>query len=513
MNWKKQISSLFLALTLTASLIVPAIAVEATTSEDTQTTQTETTTDSNTEQTDTNTTDAASDGSPSDSASTDNASKQKTSDTAADKADSTTDSTQQDDLDPSISLSAKASICVNAETGAIVEEKNARKKMYPASTTKIMTALLVLENCKDLSETVTMEAEDFKDVEGGASTAGFKEGETVTVESLLYGLMLPSGNEAANALARYIGRDVASFVKMMNSEAKSLGCVNTHLVNTNGLHDDNHYTCAYDLYLIAKAAMKYDTFQTIVNTAQKKLPATSMNPERIIYTTNELIFSRYSPMYYANCYGIKTGHTTPAGYCFVSYAKNDSVGLSYYSVVMGCDFDNSAGYAGSFVQTKKLLEWAYSSFSMKTATAAQEAVTECPVRLGKDKDSVTLVTDQDVKVLLPRSADASMLDVSIDTQDSYDAPIAKGDKLGTVTYSYHGQKLASADLVALTGVERSQILYFLDQLKKFICTPIFAVLVILIVVIAVVLTRVRAANRKKRRKNLRQSKPQKKNKP
>ena len=506
MNWKNQISSLLLALTLTASMVVPAVAVETTTPEDTQTTQTETTTNSDNAQDNSDSTNAsASDGTSSDTASDTTPSDDTSQADASDEA----DSTQQDDLDPSITLSAKASICVNAETGAIIEEKNSRKKMYPASTTKIMTALLVFKNCKDLSETVTMEAEDFKDVEGGASTAGFKEGETVTVESLLYGLMLPSGNEAANALARYIGGDVASFVKMMNKEAKSLGCVNTHFVNTNGLHDDNHYTCAYDLYLIAKAAMKYDDFQTIVNTAQKKLPATSMNPERIIYTTNELIFSRYSPMYYANCYGIKTGHTTPAGYCFVSYAKNDSVDLSYYSVVMGCDFDDAEGYAGSFVETKKLFEWAYSSYSMKTATGAQEAVTECPVRLGKDKDSVTLVTDKDVKVLLPRSADASMLDVSIDTQDSYDAPIRKEDKLGTVTYSYHGQNLASADLVALTDVERSQILYFLDQLKKFICTPIFAVLVIVIVVIAIVLSRIRAANRKKRRKNLRQSKPKK----
>ncbi len=491
MNWKKQLSSLLLVLTLTASLVVPAIAVEENSAEDTQTTTQTETTESTTSTTD------------SEDAQSSNSDTTDTTDTAA-----SDDEAQQDDLDPSITLAAKASICVNAETGSIIEQKNARKKMYPASTTKIMTALLVLRNCKDLSETVTMQSEDFQDVEGGASTAGFKEGETVTVEALLYGLLLPSGNEAANALARYISGDVTSFVKQMNSEAKSLGCVNTHFVNTNGLHDENHYTCAYDLYLIAKAAMKYEDFQTIVNTAQKKLPATSMNQERVIYTTNQLIFSRYSPLYYANCYGIKTGHTTPAGYCFVSYANNEDTGLSYYSVVLGCDFDDSSGYAGSFVETKKLFEWAYRSYSLKTATAAQEVVTECKVRLGKDKDTVTLVTENDVNILLPRSADTSMLDVSIDTQDSYDAPIAKGDKLGTVTYSYHGQDLASSDLVALSDVERSQILYFFDQFKKFHGIPIVALLVILVIVITVVRTRIRATNHAKHRKD-QQSRPPK----
>ena len=191
---------------------------------------------------------------------------------------------------PTIQIDAKASILVNAETGEIIHADNERERLYPASCTKIMTALLVLEKC-NLDDVVTMQEEDFTDVNNGASNAGLKTGEQITVENLLYCLMLPSGNEAANALARVTAGSVDEFVQMMNDRAKELGCVNTHFVNPNGLHNDAHYSCAYDLYLIAQQAMENSTFATIVNTAQKRLPATNQNEERIISTTNHLILS------------------------------------------------------------------------------------------------------------------------------------------------------------------------------------------------------------------------------
>ena len=488
MNTKKKLFSLLLALLLTAAPLMPAAAVndtEGATTEAAQTTEANSSSDTQTD------VDDSSD-EPAEDAGQDDKSESQSSKTPEDE--------ETEDLDPEITLDAGASICVNAETGEIIHENNAKEAMYPASTTKVLTALVVLDNCDDLSETVTMEKSDFTDVENGASTAGLLEGETVTVEDLLYCLLLPSGNEAANALARYIGGDVETFVQMMNDKADELGCVNSHFVNTNGLHNDDHYTCAYDLYLIARAAMQYESFQTIANTAQKKLSATNLQAERIVYTTNELILSRYSPMYYANCYGIKTGHTTPAGYCLVSYAKNEDVGLSYYSVVLGCPFDDEVSYAGSFVATRELFDWAYQKFSLRTATSAQEPVTECHVRLGKNKDNVTLVTGEDVSVLLPKDADVSMLDVDIQAEDSYDAPIEKGQKLGTVTYSYHGTELASSDLVALTGVERSQILFYLDQIKNFIVSPLFLILLIILVLILVVLQLIRSRNRRRRRR-------------
>lgn len=403
---------------------------------------------------------------------------------------------------PTITVDAEASILVNAETGEIVHADNEKEKKYPASCTKIMTALLAVEKCS-LDTVVTMQEEDFVDVKNGASNAGLKVGEKITIENLLYCLMLPSGNEAANALARTAGGTVDQFVSMMNDRAKELGCVNTHFVNPNGLHNENHYTCAYDLYLIAQQAMQNSTFATVVNTAQKKLPKTNMNEERIIYTTNSLILSSYSSIYYDNCYGIKTGHTTPAGYCLVSYAKQS--GYTYYSVVLGAKAGEE--YAGSFTETRRMFEWAFDNFSMLTATESGAAVTECPVRLGSGTDHVTLVTSEDVPVLVPDGLDASELDMKISVEDSYDAPIAKGEKLGTVSYSYRSMECATADLVSLTEIKRSPILYALDKIAKFFSlTPVRIAIAIIIAafILYLILSFIAGRNRRNKRYRLAQ---------
>lgn len=457
MKVKKQLAAFLLSLSLLTSMAAPVFAVNS------DNTDTQSTTSDSSEQ-----------------ASDSSAQADKSDTSSSDKTETTTETEEQDPKNPTITIDAKASILVNAETGEIIEAKNEKEKEYPASTTKMMTALLALENCK-LSDVVTIQQEDIAAAGAGASNAGLKAGEQVTVENLLYCLMLPSAFEAANALARTAGGSVDNFVKMMNDRASELGCVNTHFVNPTGMHDTNHYSCAYDMYLIAREAMKNSTFQTIVNTAQKKLPATNKNPERIIYTTNELIRSSYSSIYYDNCYGIKTGHTTPAGYCLVSYAKQG--GYSYYSVVLGAKAGTE--YAGSFTETKRLFEWAFDNFRMRTATEGGAAVTECSVRLGKGVDHVTLVTSKDVSVLLPKGADASDLETKLDVSESYDAPIAQGQKLGTVTYSYNGTTCATADLVALSEVQRSPLLFALDQVSKFFHLLPIRILVTIVVILFV----------------------------
>lgn len=482
MKVKKQLAAFLLSLSLLTGMAAPVFAVDSASSDTDTTTSSEQsaqTAQTKTEQ-------------------SDDAGSEKTQTSTTDTA--TTE--EQDPKNPSITIDAKASILVNAETGEIIEAHNEKEKEYPASTTKMMTALLALENCK-LSDVVTIQQDDIASAGAGASNAGLKAGEQVTVENLLYCLMLPSAFEAANALARTAGGSVDNFVKMMNDRASELGCVNTHFVNPTGMHDTNHYSCAYDMYLIAREAMKNSTFQTIVNTAQKKLPATNKNSERIIYTTNELIRSSYSSIYYDNCYGIKTGHTTPAGYCLVSYAKQG--GYSYYSVVLGAKAGTE--YAGSFTETKRLFEWAFDNFRMRTATEGGAAVTECPVRLGKGVDHVTLVTAKDVSVLLPKGADVSDLETQLDVSESYDAPIAQGQKLGTVTYSYNGTACATADLIALSEVQRSPILFALDQVSKFfhwlpirVLVAIVVLLFVLYLVFSFIAGRNRRIKKQQRRK-------------
>lgn len=404
---------------------------------------------------------------------------------------------------PAFTADAEAAILVNAETGDVLYERNATERAYPASTTKIMTALLVLENM-DPDDTITMTKEDV-DLEPGSSNANLMEGETLTVEDLLYCLMLPSANEAANAFAREIGGSIEGFANKMNARAKELGCTNTHFVNANGLHDENHYTCAKDMALIAQEAMKHELFATVVNTAQHRLPATNKQESRIILTTNHLILSRYSDVYYAAANGIKTGHTTPAGYCLVSQAQEN--GYTYYAVVLGCQMKSGASYAGSFTETIRLFDWAFDNWRLRTADAKGSAITEQHVRLGKGTDTITLVTQKDAEVLVPKTLNVEDMTVTYQIEDEYTAPIAKGSVLGTVTYSYDGKDYATVNLVALTDVDRSAVLYILDLIDQFLHTVVFRIIAIIAIIFAVLfLIRQRSLQKKRKHRKKRRNK-------
>ena len=183
-------------------------------------------------------------------------------------------------------IDATAALLVNADTGMVLYEKNADERRYPASTTKVMTALLTLEHVEDLEEIVTAQESDFENVTADSSNADIKVGEQVRVIDLLYALMLPSANEAAYMLARHVGGSYEEFVNMMNARAQELGCTGTHFSNPCGLHADDHYSTARDLLLISQAAMQDETFVTIAETAQYRMPATNMHDSRIIFTTS-----------------------------------------------------------------------------------------------------------------------------------------------------------------------------------------------------------------------------------
>ncbi|MBR3867662.1 MAG: D-alanyl-D-alanine carboxypeptidase [Butyricicoccus sp.] len=382
--------------------------------------------------------------------------------------------------DPNIQ--ATAAILADPESGMILYEKNAREKRYPASTTKVMTALVVLENIKDLEATVEVLEEDFENLEPGASSSGFKAGEVVRVIDLLYGLMLPSGNEAANILARYTGTSIETFVNMMNSRAKSLGCTGTHFVNPNGLHNEEHYTTAYDLYLIAREAMKNETFADIVSTAQKTLPATNLQEARKIYTTNMMIFNRSYDSYYAYCEGIKTGYTSAAGYCLVSAAERK--GGELMSVLLGCERGEKKYYS-SFYETRRLFEWGYDNFTYKTLLEEKEQVQSVPVRLSTQSDAVVAIARNEVAATVPIDVAPEDMERVIEVPEIVDAPIKAGDKLGTITLQYNGVTYGETDLVALNDVTMSEVLYYADKLENFFRSPFFRVGLLVLVVLLI----------------------------
>ena len=381
---------------------------------------------------------------------------------------------------------AAAAILIDKDSGYVLYDKNSDEKRYPASTTKIMTALITLENAENLDELVEVTEEDFIGVASDASKAGFMVGEQVPVIDLLYGLMLPSGNEAANTLARYIGGSIENFANMMNEKAKELGCKNTHFVNPNGLHDDNHYTTARDLAIITQEALKDETFALIVNTAQKTLSETNMTPMRDgkplkVYTTNMLIYSRYQPEYYTYAKGVKTGFTSQAGYCLVSTAIYKESQL--ISVVLGCEKPAGAANANTFEASKTLFRWGFNNFETVDMVKKDETVSEVAVRLSTQQDTLVVVTKGDISGIMPIDADKNKIERKMDLPESVNAPITQGQKIGTMTVSYNGVEYGTVDLVALNDISMSQVLYVADKIENFFQSNAFRIIVVSVILL------------------------------
>ena len=233
-------------------------------------------------------------------------------------------------------IKAKAALLVDGNTGMVLYDKNAHTQQYPASITKIMVMLLVLEAVDRgdlrLDQPITATASALADLTEDSSTADIVEGETLTVEQLLYCMMVVSANEVGNIFAETIDGSSAAFVERMNQRAQELGCENTHFVNTSGLHDPQHYTSAWDIYLITKEAMKYPLFMTVCDSKSYTVPATNKSEERELHSTNCLISNwRVLGYIYDDAHGIKTGTTDEAGHCLVSTPSGATAASSAWS--------------------------------------------------------------------------------------------------------------------------------------------------------------------------------------
>ena len=402
---------------------------------------------------------------------------------------------------------AGAAIVVDGDHDEVLYDFHAYEKMYPASVTKIMTSLVVLDAVAkgelSLDTPITASAEAVRLPEG-SSTAGIKAGEILTVEQLLYCDLIPSANEACNILAEAVGGSTEAFVARMNAKAAQLGMTGTHFTNPHGLHDEDHYTTAYDIYLMAKAAMEYDTFRTIVSTPTYTLPATNLSGERTFYSTNALLSNWYVIGYtYSKAIGIKTGYTEEAGRCLASAAV-DEQGRTFYCVVLGSEYAyNEAGefIRYSFSESKRLLEWAFDSFRRITLLDenTENIIREVKVSLS-DTDYVLAIPVGSIEATMPIDYDPADAQFNIDLPDSVEAPVTAGDKLGTVTLVYNGVTYGTLDLVASDDVERSDFLYYkqliLDYWAKWWVKALALMAVVLILVIILLLAVVRPRRRR-----------------
>ena len=405
---------------------------------------------------------------------------------------------------------ARAVILVDDDNREVLYGFHAYERMYPASITKIMTSLVVLDAVDkgelSLDTQVTASAQAV-DLPWDSSTAGIKAGEVLTVLDLLYCDLLPSGNEACNILSEAVAGTSAQFVALMNEKAAQLGMEDTHFMNPHGLHDPEHYTTAYDIYLMASAAMENETFRTIVRTPSYTLPATNLQPERVIYTSNGLLSNFYAIGYtYSKAIGIKTGNTGEAGRCLASAAM-DELGRTFYCVVLGTEdtVDENGRHFWSFSETKRLLEWAFNNFHRITLLDqdTENVWREVPVTLSDEADYVLAQPVGEIQATMPSDYDPKQAELVVDLPESIEAPVAAGQKLGTITLKYGGTTYGTLEMVAANSVARSDFLYTVQQIQYYwslwwVKSLVFAgvaLVMLLIIFVAVILPRRKARRR------------------
>ena len=339
-------------------------------------------------------------------------------------------------------LVCNAAIVMDASTGQILYEKNAHEKKYPASTTKILTTIIALEHNLDFNKTITISENAVWDVERDSTLIGLDVGEKVTIGDLFYATMVRSANECAYALSEQVADNIQEFAVLMNEKAAEIGCENTHFVTPNGLHDDDHYSTAYDMALITKYALQNETFRQLAGTLSYTVPPTNLADEtRPLWNGNKMI-NPAEPYYYEYCEGGKTGYTSKANNTLVTFSKKDD--LELICVIMDCD-----GSRYSYTDSKALYNFCYNNYSYFYPLSdfsfdSEEALTENTNHIlsnyysSLDHEMVDLTVDKNYALLLSRSVDTTQIQQTISL---YDHPQDRA--LGEITFSYNDEVLGS----------------------------------------------------------------------
>ncbi len=377
-----------------------------------------------------------------------------------------------------VEVYGKNCMLASLDTGEVLYSKAPDEKIYPASITKIMTTILILESDKyNPDAKIALTKDVFNAMLGtGSSVSNLEIGEEITQKDMVYMVLMSSFGDVALMAANLVAGSEANFVKMMNSKAKKLGLKNTHYVNCIGLHDDNHYTTVNDIYKLTVYALKNSVFKEICSSAHYTVAPTNMHDQRVLTTTNFLI-DNTTNYYYAYAKGVKTGFTDEAGRCVVSTASSD--GYNYICIMMGCK--NSSERRYEFVSSSNLFRWAFRNFTYKEIADTENPVCEIPVNLSLDTDHLSLYIKEKFVSVLPNDADTSTIIINPHFKnDSIDAPIKKGDKIGTADIIYAERVLKTVDLVAGNDVKSSFILVMARGLKKAFSSAVFKIILIII---------------------------------
>lgn len=388
-----------------------------------------------------------------------------------------------------LDVKATAALLVDLNGDVVLYEKNAGERRYPASITKVMTALLVLEAVDSgklsLTQEITASETALMNLDSYGSSADIKPGEIMTVKDLLYCMLLVSANESCNILAEAVDGSVDAFVAHMNRRAEELGCEDTHFTNTHGLHNPDHYTTAWDIYLLAREAIKNDTLMALCNTLSYDVPATNMSESRELHTTNSLISNwKILGYLYEGASGIKTGTTDEAGHCLVSSASRQ--GRTMICVVLGCE--GSGDTVESFSETARLYDYGFDNFSLRTVLREDDLIQEVPVSLSKENSAVVVHPAQDTMAILPNDVNPEDLERTVTLRsETAMAPITAGDVLGEITLSYEGRACATVDLLAQYDVTASRFLTVKYHVIQFFHKTVVQVILIVLAVLVIAL--------------------------
>ena len=368
-------------------------------------------------------------------------------------------------------VSAKSALLVSLDTGDILYSKNQDQKVYPASIAKIMTATVMLESEKfKPKDKIAMTEEVLKLISGtGSVVSNLRAGEEIKQIDLLYYIIMSSCGDCAYLAAIYYSGSIEAFVAQMNEKAKELGLSGTHYGNPIGLHDQDTYTTASDIYTLTAYALKNEHFKTAVESVRYTVDPTNYSEARTLTTTNYLQ-DQNTNYFYPYAHGVKTGYTDEAGRCLVSTATYN--GHTYLCVVMGCPPTQKRHFSDS----ADLYRWAFNNFSFREIANSKEPVCEIKVNLSFSTDHIPLYFEKPFVTILPNDADDSTIVVKPHLkQESVDAPIHKGDILGTADVIYAEKVIGTVNLVANTEVAESKLLSFTDKTvktaKSFLTSP------------------------------------------
>lgn len=410
---------------------------------------------------------------------------------------------------PDFPVQCKAAYLYNLDTGTVIYEKNQAEQLPPASITKIMTAILAVENTDDLDDTMITFPTYVQDYlylyqreHGSISLAGMVAGEELSMRQLLYALLLPSGNEAAMVIADAVGGSQEGFVEMMNKRAKELGATSTNFMNANGLYDERHLTTAHDMAMIAKRFYELPELMDIAASVTYETGPTNKHDNLVWNTTNLMMLANNS-YYYPNLRGVKTGTLPESGRCFVSTCSRD--GFNYLLVLMGGPYiDATSGEAmpnnTAFEDATDIYDWVFRSFKVKTLIEKGKYVTEVPLRLSSEVDHIRVMTADRFTALVHISVDPSSVTQVLEVPESLDAPIKKGTEVGEVKLMLSGEEIGRVKLLAADSIEASPLLVLWERVKEIMRSFWFkftVVFLVSLIVLYIVLMIVRNRNRRR----------------